>query len=157
MSQSAADEKRFATFGRDLVGAAQESVGPWVSRRVAERFGGMIPETMNAATESAAHAATEAVVEGLEELIAADIDQQRTTPLSVIRRASQFATNVLADAGVPEVPRDLDAVRLYPNDRYDLAIGSFAELSDELQDAGIKWGAGKAHLHLARRRAEDQA
>ncbi|MEZ5340828.1 MAG: hypothetical protein R2706_05100 [Acidimicrobiales bacterium] len=157
MSQREADEALFATFGRDLVAAAEASVGPWVVRAVTERSGGALSDEVAARANEAATAATVAVVAGLTELIETDIDQQRTTPLGVIRQAAQFATAVLDREGAPAVARDPDAVRLQPDDRYDLTIGSFSELSDELQEAGIKWGAGKAHLHLARRRAEERA
>lgn len=156
MSEPISDEAMFVAFGHELVAAAGAAVGPWVGRQLAQRFGGTIPDAYRASADSAAEAATTEVVAGLRELVAGDIDEQRTTPLSVIRRAGVPAAAVLADAGVPVAERDPDAVRLYPDDHYDLAIGSFADLSEELQQAGIKWGAAKAHLHLARRRAEGQ-
>ena len=59
-----------------------------------------------------------------------------------------------AAAGVPEASRDREAVRFQPEDVYDLAPASFADLAPELHELGISWGAAKAHVHLRRRRRE---
>jgi hypothetical protein len=50
------------------------------------------------------------------------------------------------------VRRDAEAVRQFPADPYDLTPMTFADLDPELAEAGIAWGAAKAHVHLARRR-----
>jgi hypothetical protein len=87
-------------------------------------------------------------------LLETDIDAQSTTPLSVIRRAVGPMTEVLRAQGIGEPPRDLDARRLHPDDVYDLAPASFAEIHPDLHLPGLSWGAAKAHVHLSRRRAE---
>jgi hypothetical protein len=61
---------------------------------------------------------------------------------------------VLAAAGVPPVGRDEVARRLHPDDDYDLTPASFADISPELHEPGLVWGAAKAHVVLARRRRE---
>ena len=61
-----------------------------------------------------------------------------------------------ARAGVPPVDRDEFAARQFPDDVYDLAPTSFAELDPDLHEVGLVWGAAKAHVHLARRRADGQ-
>ena len=156
MSEPISDEAMFVAFGHELVAAAGASVAQWVEGQLTLRFGGAIPDAYRESANNAAAVATSRVIAGLSELVATDIDQQRTTPLSVIRQAGAPTSAVLAAAGVPAARRDPDSVRLYPDDVYDLTIGSYADLSDDLQQAGIKWGAAKAHIHLARRRAEGQ-
>ena len=82
------------------------------------------------------------------------MDEQRTGPLAVIRTAVRYPTEVLAAAGVGPVQRDEFAERSFPDDVYDLAPASFADLDPALHEPGLVWGAAKAHVVLARRRAE---
>jgi hypothetical protein len=90
----------------------------------------------------------------LRALLARDIDEQRTNPLAVVRRAVVYPTAVLRAAGVPAVVRDADAEARFPDDAYDLVPAAFADLDPALHEPGLVWGAAKAHVHLARRRAE---
>jgi hypothetical protein len=55
---------------------------------------------------------------------------------------------------VPPVGRDPDAVRRFPDDDYDLTPAAFVALDPALHEPGLRWGAAKAHVFLARRRAE---
>jgi putative CocE/NonD family hydrolase len=45
-------------------------------------------------------------------------------------------------------------VHSFPDDAYDLGPASFADIDPSLHEPGLMWGAAKAHVHLARRRAE---
>jgi len=93
----------------------------------------------------------------LRELLATDVDQQQTTPLSVLRSAVRFPTHVLADGGVPAPDRDdFDASR-FPDDPYRLTPASFADIDPELGPIGITWGAAKAFEVLQRRGAAEPA
>ena len=83
-----------------------------------------------------------------------DVDEQRTTPLQIVRRAVRFPTAVLADAGIPPVVRDEVAEARMPDDLYDLVPGAWADVDDALTEPGLTWGAAKAYVVLARRRAE---
>ena len=85
-------------------------------------------------------------------LLAQDIDEQRTNPLSLLRDAVRYPTGVLREAGVPGESRDDFAVRAFPDDEYDLAPATWADVDPSLQDPGITWGAWKAYTHLSRRR-----
>jgi hypothetical protein len=86
-------------------------------------------------------------------LLEADIDDQQTTPLALIRASAvRYPTEVLRHAGVPPVARDEFAVSVFPGDTYELAPASFADLDPELADAGIAWGAAKAFTHKQRHR-----
>jgi hypothetical protein len=82
------------------------------------------------------------------------VDQQATGPLALLREAVRYPTAVLADAGVPPVVRDEFAVRAFPDDAYGLAPAAFADVDPSLHEPGLVWGAAKAHVVLARRRAE---
>jgi hypothetical protein len=104
-----------------------------------------------AAAEAGRRAATE-VAREVRDLLALDIDDQRTTPLSLLRRAVRYPTEVLRAAGVPPVVRDEHQERLFPEDDYDLAPANFADVSPDLADVGLAWGAAKAYTHLERRR-----
>jgi hypothetical protein len=59
---------------------------------------------------------------------------------------------VLRAAGVPPVRRDEFAEHAFPDDVYDLAPASFADVDPSLHEPGLVWGAAKAHVHLSRRR-----
>ena len=72
----------------------------------------------------------------------------------MVRRAVVYPTAVLRGAGVPPVVRDADAEARFPDDDYDLTPAAFADLDPSLHEPGLVWGAAKAHVHLARRRAE---
>ena len=85
-------------------------------------------------------------------LLSLDVDAQRTNPLSVVRSAVRYPTEVLRSAGVPPVRRDEFAERAFPDDIYDLSPASFADVDPSLHEPGVVWGAAKAHIHLTRHR-----
>ncbi|HJR26089.1 MAG TPA: hypothetical protein VJ804_11480, partial [Acidimicrobiales bacterium] len=87
-------------------------------------------------------------------LLAEDVAEQRSNPLSLVRRAVVHSTRVLAAAGIEPVDRDAEARRLFPDDVYDLVPATFADLDQSVLEPGIAWGAAKAHV-LLRRRRED--
>ena len=151
------DDARLRELAVALADGVEAALAPWVEQqvaRVAEAWRpGLGVDLVRAAQEAGAAAAAE-IAPQVRELLAADVDAQRTGPLALIRGAVPFATQVLADAGVPPVERDEFAVQAFPEDRYDLSPGSFADLDPSLQEAGLVWGAAKAHVVLARRRAE---
>ena len=83
-------------------------------------------------------------------LLEADVDEQRTTPLALLREAVAYPAEVLRAAGVPPVERDRFAEEAFPEDDYDLTPGTFADLDPGLADAGLAWGAAKAWQHKRR-------
>jgi hypothetical protein len=150
------DAEAMDRFAQELGDAAAVGVPRWVQRVVAERWAQwtddpLSPELEDAVREAADEAAT-AVVDPLRVLLATDVAEQRTSPLEVLRRAVVFPTRVLAAAGLPDVQRDVDAVRLFPDDPYDLTPGSFADIDEGLHEPGLKWGAAKAHILKFRHR-----
>lgn len=97
-----------------------------------------------------------AVMAEVRALLAADIDDQRTTPLAVIREvAVPMLTSALHAAGTrdPVAHRDEFAVSRFPDDVYGLTPSSWADIDESLVEPGIVWGAAKAFVHNQRRSA----
>jgi hypothetical protein len=131
-----------------LADAIQAALPGWVERSVRSRLADPDPDVVAEAGRGAAHEVGAAV----RALLAQDIDAQVTNPLSLLRGAVRYPTAVLRDAGVPAVERDDVRARLFPEDVYDLAPASFAEVDPALTDPGLAWGAAKAFTHLQRHR-----
>lgn len=90
------------------------------------------------------------VVPRMRALLEADIDRQPTNPLSLLRGAVRYPTEVLRQAGVPASERDEMQERMLPDDPYDLAPASFTDIDPALAEPGITWGAAKAYEHIRR-------
>jgi hypothetical protein len=149
-------EAQLSAFGAALLAAAERAVGPWVQDAVARRVEAWSsrppsPDVLRSAAAAARRAEAE-VLPRLRALLEADVDEQRSTPLSVLRRLVPHATAVLAEAGVPPVQRDELAEAAFPEDLYDLSPASFAAFGPEVAEAGLHWGAAKAFVVLQRRR-----
>jgi hypothetical protein len=153
-SEPSGDERQLASYAEALVDAIDRQLAAWVERMVAARLGPLdqLEETTRQAAIEAGADARKELVPMLRALLVQDIDEQRETPLTILRRATSFPTGVLAEAGAPPVRRDQEAERLFPEDVYDLTPTSFADFGPDVGDAGIAWGAAKAHVHLTRRR-----
>ena len=126
----------------------------WVERCVASACerAGVVPAELSASAHAAGLRCAAETGPPLRELLATDVDEQQTTPLSVLRSAVRFPTQVLADGGVPVPERDdFDASR-FPDDPYGLTPASFADIDPDLGPMGIAWGAAKAFEVLQRRR-----
>jgi hypothetical protein len=136
-----------------LSDAIEAALPSWVERSVARVMtawkGEVDGPTHDAAVEAGRRAAAE-VGPRVRELLSADIDDQRTTPLSLVRGAVRYPTAVLQAAGVPPVQRDQQQERLFPDDVYDLAPATFADVDPRLAEVGLAWGAAKAFEHLQR-------
>ncbi len=151
------DEAAFAAISAELLETVARTLPGWVERVVRERSteaGIAFDESTRAAASAAAAEAVAEVVPRLQVLLATDIDEQRTNPLTVLRGAVRFPTEVLATLGVPPRDRDDFAARAFPEDVYDLSPAAFADIDPELHEPGLRWGAAKAYVHLRRRRPE---
>lgn len=142
------------TYAEALIDAVEAALGGWVVAAVAHRYPPPIPPEVEEAATRAAEAAVVDVGGRVRELLELDIDDQWTNPLAIIRTATAYPTAILAEAGVPPVPRDANDMRINPDDVYALAPASFADLGEGVHEPGLVWGAAKAHLHLRRRRQE---
>jgi len=154
-----ADLTALRSFAAALTEGILAALPGWVEGSV-ERLlvayrGAATPEELARARDAGRQAAAE-VGAKVQALLAADIDDQRTNPLALVRSAVPYPTGVLREAGVPPVVRDGDAERRFPDDDYDLTPGAFSDLDPSLHEVGMRWGAAKAHVFLARRRAEQR-
>lgn len=157
---SADDLAKLAEYAGVLADGVQAALPGWVERSV-ERV--HVAQTMRRPPQEVRDAATAAGLAAAADvggrvraLLALDVDDQPTGPLAIVRQAVPYPTEVLHAAGVAPVTRDEFAARQFPADVYDLSPTSFAELDPDLHEAGLVWGAAKAHVHLARRRADGQ-
>jgi hypothetical protein len=136
-----------------LADAIEVAIPGWVigsvGRVMARQSATMTPEIRRAA-DAAASEAQATTGAAIRALLAADIDDQRSTPLTILRQAVRYPTRVLQDARVPAVPRDRFAARAFPHDVYDLTPASLADVDPDLTDLGISWGAAKAFEHKHR-------
>jgi hypothetical protein len=126
-----------------------------VARRLHDRPGAAAsaPDRISAASRVAGEQARRDIGPRVRALLEADIDEQRTTPLALLREAVRYPTSVLRSAGVPPVERDDAQVRLFPDDVYDLNPATFADVDPSLADLGLAWGAAKAWAHRRRHQA----
>ena len=135
--------------GEVLADSVQGVLASWV-RSCVSRF-----DVELAASEATAEAARSAVAEvmpALRSLLSADIDEQRATPLTIVRAAVRYPTAVLAAAGVAPVVRDAYEASAFPDDVYALTPATWADVHDELADAGLRWSVAKAFEHRRRHR-----
>ena len=139
-----------------LADGAIAALPRWVERCVAEMCerAGVVAADLSEQARAAGMQCAADTGPPLRELLATDVDAQQTTPLSVLRSAVRYPTQVLADGGVA-VPRrdDFDASR-FPDDPYGLTPASFADIDPVLGPIGIAWGAAKAFEVLQRRRID---
>lgn len=140
---------------RLLADAIDAALPAWVVASVARlmtAWAGHIPAEVAEAAEAAGRGAAAETGRATRALLMSDIDEQRTTPLALIRGAVRYPTEVLRAAGVPPVERDRFATDAFPDDDYDLTPASFADVDASLTEPGIIWGAAKAFEHKRRHR-----
>ncbi|MGH9209282.1 MAG: hypothetical protein ACRD2C_01225 [Acidimicrobiales bacterium] len=150
-----ADAEALARYAAALVDAAEAAIPGWVERSVHEVLGAQGLAVEPAYAQQIESAGVQAQAEGvaaLGDLLATDIDRQRSNPLAILRSLVRYPTEVLRSAGARPVARDEFAERNFPADVYDLTPAAFADVDPALHDPGLMWGAAKAHVHLARRR-----
>lgn len=156
-SREADDAAALARYAERLGSGIVAALPGWVEAavdRVATAWSGSVPPELRTAAAAAGLAAQVEVGPQVIALLRQDVDDQRSTPLAVVRGAVRYPTDVLRSAGVPPVVRDEMAESAFPEDLYDLSPATFADLAPELAEAGLVWGAAKAHVVLSRRRGE---
>jgi hypothetical protein len=149
-----ADAARLADYARTLAEGVEVALPGWVARAVERVLGAQgraVDERIRAQAAEAGEQARDEIAPRVRRLLEADIDDQRTGPLAVLRGVTPYATRVLHDAGARPVARDAQAQRHFPEDLYDLTPASFADIDPALHEPGLVWGAAKAHVHLRRR------
>lgn len=138
---------------RALADGVEATLPGWVERSVQRVLvahqGWADPEVM-ASARAAGDRARADVVPRVRALLGADIDDQRANPLSLLRQAVRYPTEVLRQAGVPPVRRDRFSEERFPDDDYDLTPASFSDIDPALFEPGVAWGAAKAWVHKQR-------
>jgi hypothetical protein len=146
-------------YSDELLRQVDATVEAWVLRCVRDRCtaaGIPFEAHLHAAAEAAGEARRQ-VLEELGALLAQDVEQQRTNPLAVLRRAVVHPTAVLRAAGVPPVRRGEFEQRSFPDDVYALSPATSRHVAEELHEPGLVWGAWKAKTILDRRRPGDRS
>lgn len=149
-TEATSDDDKLAEYAEELRAGLVAHTGRWVEGVVRARVDPDSAPLIVAALANEVDRALAAVAE----LLCADIDAQRANPLAVIRSLVPPITSALRDVGVTPVNRDPDAMRLFPDDVFDLTPGAFSDIHPELHMPGLTWGAAKAHVHIQRRRTE---
>jgi hypothetical protein len=144
--------------GDAIVAGVERELPGWVERsvtRILDAWGRTSPAERARAERDAvvaAQTATARVSQELRDLFALDPEQQRSTPLEIVRRAYREPTAVLSAAGIPPVERDEFDERAWPDDTYGLVVHGLGELGDEdLAPLQLAWGMAKAKVVRARR------
>jgi hypothetical protein len=138
-------------YAERLADAIDEALPLWVERCVRLRLPDA-DERVLAQARAAAEEARSEVGGQIRALVLADIDEQRTNPLALLREAIRYPTAVLVAAGAVAVDRDDFSRERFPGDLYDLTPANWSDLGDAVAEAGIAWGAAKAFTHKARHR-----
>ena len=143
--------------GETLARAVAAAVPGWVRRCVVAELDawgalGVGPgrDAVVRDADEAGRAARGDVEPQLLALARLDVDAQSTTPLSIVRGAVAYPTEVLRRAGVPARRRDPFAAERFPADVYGLVPASLAALDPSLLDLAVAWGAAKAMAHRRR-------
>lgn len=94
------------------------------------------------------------LVDDLSELLATDVDEQRTNPLSLFREAVVVPTRFLLERGVRRPAGDRFTADHFPEDVFGIGPASWSDVDPALHEPGMTWGAWKAMTVLRRRREE---
>ncbi len=154
---AATDEQLLRSYASHLADLIDEALAPWTIRSVrvgCERSGIPFDARAESMAVDAGSRCHDEVAPRIRALLASDLDAQRATPLSLVRGAVRFPTEVLVSLGAATVDRDEFDERAFPDDVYGLAPASFADIDESLVEPGIVWGAAKAHVHRSRHRPD---
>ncbi|MGB3412359.1 MAG: hypothetical protein WBA45_14320 [Microthrixaceae bacterium] len=150
---SMTDDELFRKYSQELADAIDAQIEGWVTRSIRRRCavaGVDVTGQLEALVNDAARKCRAEVSTRMNSLLSADIDDQRTTPLAIIRASIHHAADVLSIAGVRPVERDEFERRSFPDDIYALSPASMADVHESLAEPAIVWGAAKAHIHRSR-------
>ena len=138
----------------ELLAAAAAAVPGWLGRAVeaACRDGGVDTSAIREDLDRIVVDGSQRLLSELGVLLATDVDEQRSTPLTVCRDVGAAAAAELVRLGA-EPPGALP-LGVPPAEAFGLAPASWADIDPSLHEPGITWGAWKAMTVLRRRRDE---
>ncbi len=138
-------------YPKVLFHVIHRSYPEWLGTRVAQLANGKVPA---AEIGNTVHQCLRTLDSQLLDLLATDVDAQRSNPLHVIRLSTVGANTLLQTYEVETPLRDQFEIEAMPHDIYAIGPLTWKDLGDEVHDAGIAWGAWKAATVLTRRRNE---
>ncbi len=145
------DLKAYHAHGQSLVESARMALPKWCTSVVLQRVGDLTADE-RAELDSVITDVTTTAEASLQVLVAADPDEPLSGPLDRLRSATPPLHDLLDRLGATPPVRDAMDTQLQPNDRHAIGPMAFADLGPAVHEAGIRWGAAKAHMHLRRRR-----
>ena len=141
-----APEEDVGAYGRVLADHVIKAIPDWVESVVVGRGGTRLAPDARLLGDAMALR-----VRGpLLDLLTADIDAQRQSPLALLRQHVGPLTDFLRIAGVQTVERDPYDREAFPDDVYELSPKSWSDFGEDVADAGLRWGAAKAMAHRRR-------
>jgi hypothetical protein len=149
------NEARLGELARQLAEGVEAALPRWVEASVENllvAYAGQAEPRVLVEAGTAGRRARDDVGSRLRRLLEADPDEQWTNPLSIVRDAVVYPTEVLRAAGIPPVVRDELAQTQFPDDDYDLTPTRFADLDPALHVLSLEWGAAKAFVVKSRHR-----
>lgn len=154
---ASADDERLRAYAEALADAVDRALPGWTVRVVEARCAGAgitVDDDVHHRAEAAGEQVRVEASSAVRTLLRRDVDDQPTTPLALLRGAVAAPTRLLRELGVPPVERDEFESASFPDDVYGLSPQNFADIDPALHEPGLQWGAAKAYVILARRRAE---
>lgn len=155
--ESGVNSSQLEPYSQALFDAVMEAVPVWMTRRIHEIVQAAPSGDKDAVAAQLATITQQTqdfVSDHLRKLLGEDVDAQRSNPLHILRRSTAIATEVLRSAQVPPVHRDEFDKSALPDDVYAIGPHTWRDLSEEVHEVGITWGAWKAATVIQRRRAE---
>jgi hypothetical protein len=140
-----------------LYEAVVDAVPAWIIKRIQEvstALSGTVHPELELMQSQLVSSVTAEVKKNLAVLLATDVDTQNINPLQVLRDSTTVVSDAMVKVGIPFPHRDQFEVRAMPNDIYSIGPITWRDLSEDVHDAGITWGAWKAAVILSRRRDE---
>ena len=146
---------RLQEIGSELAQELEVALPVWVEdsiRNVYQAWTGEWPQVIADEARLAGESCRAEIGPLVRQLLEADVAQQQVNPMSILRGASQYPTEVLTRNSVPHVQRDEYLETTFPEDVYGLTPTAFLDFGKTSHELGIAWGAAKAYLHLTERR-----
>lgn len=139
-----------------LLGTCRRVAPDWLRRSVVDTAAaaGVPADAFGEGLDEMVGRESERLVDALAALLATDVDEQGTNPLSLFRAATVGPTALLRAAGVPPAPPDEFHDRVFPDDPYRLGPAGWSDIDPDLHEPGLAWGAWKAMTVLRRRREQ---
>ncbi|NNF54015.1 MAG: hypothetical protein HKN03_06170 [Acidimicrobiales bacterium] len=156
--ESATEAELLASHADALLEALWATVEQWAVNSLVSRSPADAHKRVQLSADRISDHVRSSVLPDLATLLGADIDEQWTTPLEIVRSLVGPITAELQSLHVPPPQRDSHSVALHPQDLYNIAPATFANVHPSLHEPGLAWGAAKAHVHLRRhqRQASDR-